>query len=235
MDEGSSATLKSSCLPTVIEKFRLETVRAFMCCACPLKYIDGLRPFLERHGMNVGTHSSNLGQYIPDVATSERIAIQQEFQNSVYSLVSFFTDGTQHHGAEVCNVVARWINTSTFQPVQRLVHLGFLKNSMDVNAIVAEVRIAKEKLTSTGPASELQAVPIPVAIHHDRVSANYAAGRTLKEKHNWHLVTIGCVPHTIDNAGKKFETPTLTKMQKSLNAMLRISLKIKVHLTSHYL
>ena len=110
-------------------------------------------------------------------------------------------------------------------PIQRLIHLGFLKNSMDAEAIVAENRVAKEKLTRT---EENAVIPVPVAIHHDRVAANYVVSRTLRDVHDWYVVVIGCVPHTVDNAGKKFETETLTKMQQTVNAMMRISLKVQV-------
>ena len=223
MEDGYTATVASTCSPDAVEKLRLETVRAFMCCGCPLKYIDGLMPFFNRHALHVGTNSSHLGQYIPDVVMSERLKMQKEFAETALGLlVSFFLDGTQHHGKEVCNVVSRWIHSETFQPVQRLVHLGFLKNSMNAEAIVAEARVAKEKLTSA------DVIPIPVAVHHDRVAANYAAARTLKEIHRWTFVVIGCVPHTCDNSGKRFETSALNKMQQALNAMIKNSLKIQV-------
>ena len=226
MEPGYTATAASTCSPDAVEKLRLETVRAFMCCGCPLKYIDGLLPFFNRHSIHVGTNANHLGQYIPDVAMSERIKIQKEFAETALDLlVSFFSDGSQHHGREVCNVVARWIHYKTFMPIQRLVHLGFLKNSMNANAIVAENRVAKEKLTL---AVEHAVIPKPVATHHDRVAANYAAARILKNVHNWYIVVIGCIPHTVDNSGKKFETNALTKMQQTLNGMMRISLKIQV-------
>ena len=163
-------------------KLRAEITRAFMCVGAPLRYIDGLNNFLSRNGIEVGTTGTHLSEYIPDIAMGEKLEIQFEFlRTAIGGLVSFMNDGTLHHGSEVCCVVGRWIHCETFQPVQRLIHLGFLLSSMDHLAIVAEVLKALEKLEMD---SYQNVTPILVVLNHDRVSANYAAVARLNDHHN---------------------------------------------------
>ena len=71
MEDGYTVTVSSTCSPDSTEKLRLEIVRAFMCCGCPLRYINGLMPFFDRHSIHVGTSDTHLKDYVPDVGMSE--------------------------------------------------------------------------------------------------------------------------------------------------------------------
>ena len=224
-------TVEGSCVDSKTQKLRMEITRAFMCVGAPLTLIDGLSVFFNRWDLNVGTTSRHLRENIPFIAMSEKLKIQEEFMETAFmGLVSMAIDGCLHHGAEVCSTVSRWINSFTFQPVQRLVHLGYLESSLDHMAIISELFKSLEKLERD---CLNNVKPTLVSVNHDRVSANYAAVRKLINEYSFQLVGIGCFPHTIDNAGKQFHIPLLRYLQKLLNAMLKNSAKVKLLFAKH--
>ena len=83
---------------------------------------------------------SQLLGLIPAVREDEIATIKQKeiSETMLDSLYSAFTDGTGDDGAEMCNVVVRWVHEETFQPLQRcdlLSMLGHPMNAEDIHKV----------------------------------------------------------------------------------------------------
>ena len=77
-----------------------------------------------------------------------------------------------------CNIVCRWTHKETFQPIQRLVHLGFLKSSMDSATTVSEVFKGVEKLKMDLFQDVVSLLVVYVGVHR------------LTDRHNMNVLSI---------------------------------------------
>ena len=128
----SGATCSSAQL-----KERVEYTRMMIICGIPINKFDKMKTYLRRKNCDITCSLSDLSYLIPAIREAELATIKKEMSDTMLgSLYSMFTDGTGDDGAEMCNVVIRWVHVKTFQPIQRCVLLSMLGHPMTAEDIV---------------------------------------------------------------------------------------------------
>ena len=169
---------------------------AFMRAGIPLWKLDcfDLRNLLEQNGYRL-TDPRHLLDIVPFILRKERACIRSEIQGKYLSVVF---DGTSRLG-EVLAVVVRFI--SDWSTEQRLVRLEFLQKSLNGE------ELARQLLGTLSVSLGIESDKL-IAVMHDRASVNQAAMRTVQVIYPT-ILDIGCISHTLDIVGDKFNVPTL--------------------------
>ena len=122
-------------------KIRVELTNMMLLCGIPLGKMKQMRPYLRRNKIDVTCDVAELSELVPAIRHAEINQIKKEIKDTMLgTLFSAITDGTTDDGAEICNVVFRWVHNETFQPIQRLVLMSMLGQPMNAEHIVS-VRI----------------------------------------------------------------------------------------------
>ncbi len=103
-------------------------------------------------------------------------------------------------------IIIRFIDQD-WKIAHRLIRLQFVAKSMTGEEVARELISVLQVHYDVGSDSLLAAM-------HDRASVNQAAMRTVCIMYPF-FVDIGCFSHTLDNAGNKFNTPTLNEFLAS--------------------
>ena len=124
-----------NCKPAQLKE-RIDYVHMMIICDIPINKFDSMKTYLRRHDCDITCDRSQLLYLIPAVREAEIATIKKEISATMLgSLYSAFTDGTGDDGAEMCNVVVRWVHEETFQPLQRCALLSMLGHPMNVEDI----------------------------------------------------------------------------------------------------
>ena len=164
---------------------------------------------LEESGYRLCDKCS-LFDVIPFIQKIERGAVAREIAGC--NILIIFDD-TCHSGEALC-IVIRYI-TDDLSIEQRLVALKMLQESLTGEKIACEL-ISTLSIQSTAL----------LACMRDRAATNNVALRTLKDVYP-SIVDIGCLSHTIDHVGEKFETPVLDEFISAWNRLFVRSYKNK--------
>ena len=187
---------KGETLPIEHNVYRVKVVMAFMKSGIPLWKLEcsDLRNLLDQNGYRL-TDPRHLLDLVPFILREERACIQSEVQGKYLSVVF---DGTSRLG-EVLAVVVRFISNWSIE--QRLVRLEFLQKSLNGE------ELARQLLGTLSVTLGIESDKL-IAVMHDRVSVNQAAMRIVQVVYPT-IMDIGCISHTLDRVGDKFQVPTL--------------------------
>ena len=192
-----SGTGQSSAVPPDQILRRMEVVTSLLQAVISLAKADQLRPLLEE-GSERLTYCTHLASYIPFNAENEKALIKEELNDFPYISVIF--DGSIYLG-EALVVLVRFVNDK-FAICQRLVRVHVLAKSLKGQELAREVISVLSK--------ELQYPSDKViAVTRYGAAVNGAACNLLKDVTYRKLVDLICISHSLDNVGKRFETPLL--------------------------
>lgn len=182
-------------LPDRERLWRVEVVTAFLRSGVPIAKIDGLRSLLEKNSTRL-TGRSHLTDLIPFVLEEEKSSLKAEIQGRSVSLAF---DGSTRQG-EALAIVLRYLD-SNWKIQQRLVRLQIVSKSLRGEQLA--------RLLLVCLSTELQIAPDKlVAAMRDGAAVNTAALRDVKVLYS-DILSVVCFCHTIDRAGRLFDTPTL--------------------------
>ena len=191
----------------------MKVVEQFLRAGIPLAKVDSLRSLLEEGALKL-THSSHLADYIPVIHGEEKKQIRREID---CQYVSVIFDGTTHIG-EALAIVVRFHSGWKIQ--QRLVRMSLLAKSLTGEEVTREVLTVLS--TELGiPASHV------IAAMRDRASVNNVAMQTVSIMYP-QVMDIGCMSHTLDHLGSRFELPTLSKFMKHWEVIFKHSPKSRL-------
>lgn len=203
-EQDKAAHAVGEMLPEEQRVFRTEVVESFLTGGIPLQKIDHLRRLLE-HGRYRLTSSSNMAQLIPVIHRMEMKRLREELcvpgQGEPPSTMplSVIFDGSTRLGEAIAIIVryldAQWVIQ------QRLLRLDVVAKSVtaqDLCQVLVECLFTRYSI---------QGAQV-VAMMRDGVAVNGAAVRHLGVFMP-NAMNIVCFSHTIDNVGKRFNTPTL--------------------------
>ena len=200
---------------------RIETVRAFLKAGIPLAKAGYLRPLLES-GSSRLTDPSHLGSYIPFIRGSEAECIKEELKGSPHISVIF--DGSTYHG-EALAVLVRFVD-SNFDIVQRLVRVHILAKTLSGQ------QLAREIITVLSTELQLPSTSVLAAIR-DGASVNASAVQKMRDILYPEMMDIICISHSLDNVGKRIDTPLLDTFQQWWIALFAHSLASKLAWKTH--
>lgn len=214
--------------------FRLNTLRWMLKEKVPLRRLVNIdtgsgpsefRRSLERDGMTLGDDKS-MSQLIPAVYAEEVTKVHSELQESAKKLEELFYvsrsfDGTSHVG-ECINDVIRFIYynqvTGNYSITHRLLSIKLYAEPCDSMNLAFILHG-----NSTGCGVPLNRI---LSIAHDRAKVNEAALGELLRCREYRLVSMPCIPHTIDNGGDGFDFKLLSSALGHHHNLMR-SLKAK--------
>ncbi len=174
-------------LPPEHRVYRDKVLMAFLRAGIPLNKMEHFRPVLESWWQKDDLRPNT-------ICSPERKDTNQGGDPRAGCLCHF--DGTTHLG-EAMAIVLRFVD-SDWKIQQRLVRLMLLAKSMSGEEVVRELIVVLSTGLGIGPATLLAAM-------RDRASVNGAAMRTVKVLYP-NILDVGCFSHTIDNAGRHFNT-----------------------------
>ena len=153
-----------------------------------------LRNLLEQNGYRL-TDPRHLLDMVPFILREERTSTRSEIKGKYLSVVF---DGTSRLG-EVLAVVVRFISNWNIE--QLLVRLEFLQKSLNGE------ELARQLLGTLSVTLGIESDKL-IAVMHDRANVNRAAMRIVQVVYPT-IIDIGCISHTIDIVGDKFQVPKL--------------------------
>ena len=183
-------------LPIDQRVYRVKVVRTFLRAAVPLQKLEFFRELLEKGGFRLSDRHY-MSDIVPLIHQEELRLLKKEIQGKHLSVIF---DGTTRFG-EAMAVIVRFVDDD-WCIQQRLLCLQLLTKSLTgeevarelINCLSVRYSISSEYL---------------IASMHDRASVNSVAMSTLKIVYPT-LLDVGCFSHTLDHAGEKFCTPTLS-------------------------
>ena len=210
---NASEHLVGEHLPEAQQVFRVKVVSAFLRAAVPISKLHFFKELLEEGGYRLCDKRS-LFDLIPFIQKREREAVAREIAGRNISIIF---DGTCHLGEALC-IVIRYI-TDDLSIEQRLVALKMLQKSLTGE------EIARELISTLSIQYHITPTAL-LACMRDRAATNNVALRTLKVVYP-SIVDIGCLSHTIDHVGEKFETPVLDEFISAWISLFAHSYKNK--------
>ena len=156
-----------------------------------------LRPLIENNNFRL-TDSTHLAQYTPFVLETEKERIGKEIKEAEF--VSTIFDGSTQQG-EALVVLIRFISPE-FEIKQFLGRFHILSKSLTGE------QLAREIITTLSTDLRLPERKVIAAIQ-DGASVNGAALNRVRTIMYPQMVDIICSSHSLDNVGKRFDTPTL--------------------------
>ena len=193
----------TSAIPVQQSLRRVAVVTEFLKAGIPLAKIDSLRLLLE-DGSERLTDSSHMATYVPFVLETEKSDIMDELKDKPY--VTGIFDGSTYQG-ETLAVILRYV-TADYEIRQRLVSVRILAKSLTGQ------QLAREILTVLSTQLQYPSGKF-IAVTRDGASVNGAAVKFLKEIMYPDLCDIICMSHSLDNVGKRFQTPLLDSFLRS--------------------
>ena len=193
----------TSAIPVQQSLRRVAVVTEFLKAGIPLAKIDSLRLLLE-DGSERLTDSSHMATYVPFVLETEKSDIMDELKDKPYVTAIF--DGSTYQG-EALVVILRYV-TADYEIRQRLVSVRILAKSLTGQ------QLAREILTVLSTQLQYPSSKF-IAVTRDGASVNGAAVKFLKEIMYPDLCDIICMSHSLDNVGKRFQTPLLDSFLRS--------------------
>ena len=175
----------------------IQTVTTFLRAGVPLAKVKLLRPLIENNNFRL-TDSTHLAQYIPFVLETEKERIGKEIKEAEF--VSTIFDGSTRQG-EALAVLIRFVSPE-FEIKQFLGRFHVLSKSLTGE------QLAREIITTLSPDLCLPERKVIAAIR-DGASVNGAALNHVRTIMYPQMVDIICLSHSLDNVGKRFDTPTL--------------------------
>ena len=184
-------------IPEDVAKRRVDVVEAFLTAGVPLAKVIYLRPLLEAGNLRL-TDRAHLAQYIPFLTEVEMKRLKEEFIGANYISVIFA--GSTHQG-EALAVILRCIDRE-WKPLQSLVSLRVLAKSVD------GAELACELLSCLSTLFQLKPNQI-IAFIRDGAAVNKVAVTHLTTFLHGKVLDVICLSHSLDNVGRRFETPVL--------------------------
>lgn len=192
-----SGTGLSATMPIEESMRRISVVTEFLKAGVPLTKINALRSLLEEGSQRL-THASHMASYVPFVLETEQNSIKEDLKG--YPHVTVVFDGSTYMG-EALVIILRF-TTPEFVICQRLVRLHVLTKSLNGQ------QLARELVTVLSTQLQYPAERV-IAVARDGASVNKAAVRHLKDVMYPNLADIICMSHSLDNVGKRMDTPVL--------------------------
>ena len=176
---------------------RIQTVTTFLQAGVPLAKVKLLRPLIENNNFRL-TDSTHLAQYIPFVLETEKERIGKEIKEAEF--VSTIFDGSTRQG-EALAVLICFISPE-FEIKQFLGRFHVLSKSL------TREQLAREIITTLSTDLRLPERKVIAAIP-DGASVNGAALNHVRTIMYPQMIDIICSSCSLDNVGKRFDTPTL--------------------------
>ena len=121
----SKTNPKGETLPQEMRVYRFDLVENCLAAGVPLAKVDSLRPFLEKYGHRITSHS-HLSEMIPAVLAKEKETLKSELSGANSFSVIF--DGSTRLG-EALTIIVRYIN-GNWNLEQRLLSFQTLAKSL---------------------------------------------------------------------------------------------------------
>jgi hypothetical protein len=207
------------------QAFRHHVVTVLLTNGIPLEKLNSqdFRDLLE--GRTLELHSkqscqlgvaSTMKDSIPFIRDLEMKNIKKEISECENKAVSITFDGTTTV-SETYAIVVRFVHNGEIK--QRLLKLEFLKNACTadhISSILADV--CQEygiRFSSV------------IAFSRDRASVNTKAISTLRRVGFQNTIDLECFAHTINNAGEKFNAPTVKAFASDFNNLITRSARAR--------
>ena len=187
----------SSAVPDDVSKRRIDVVETFLRAGVPLAKIAYLRPLLEAGNLRL-TDRSHMAQFIPFLAETEMNRVKEDVKSADFLAVIF--DGSTHQG-EALAILLRYLDHN-WKPQQRLVRFHILAKSL------TGVQLAGELVAALSTTLQLKPATLIAAIR-DGAAVNRVALERVKELLYGDLLDVICMSHSLDNVGRRFDTPIL--------------------------
>lgn len=195
---------KESTVRKADERFRRRILFGWLRAGLPLNKAEILRRDLESLcGCSLGSAKDLPTVHLKPLFEAEKALQSLEFPPG--TLCSMICDGTTRLG-EVFNVLVRFICTTSTNKVvtkQLLIHLGFLKSTLDSGEICGELKKAMNS-------RRMNAMDV-IALSMDGCAPNITAHRQMEEHEQVKWLLLLCLSHMASNAGKQAGFPTLKK------------------------
>ena len=182
----------------------MKVITTFLHAGVPISKLDLFRDLLEENGFRLAGRRT-MSDLIP-FAHQEQRRIKAEIQGQKVSVIF---DGTSRIG-EAMAIIIRFVNKD-WSIQHRLIRLQLLAKSMTGE------EVARELVSILQVQYDVDSKSL-IAAMHDRASVNNVAMSFVRVMYP-SILDIGCFSHTIDNAGGKFNTPTLNEF---LTAWIRL-------------
>uniref|UniRef100_A0A1X7U381 DUF4371 domain-containing protein n=1 Tax=Amphimedon queenslandica TaxID=400682 RepID=A0A1X7U381_AMPQE len=181
-------------LPEAQRIFRVKVAMTFLRAGVPFEKVFYFRELLEESAYRL-VDKRHLLDIIPFILKEEKAQIKKEIEDK---FVSVIFDGTSRLG-EVLVVLLRYVHQMKIE--QRLVRVELLAKSLKGEEVARElISILSVTLgIKTG---------LFIAAMRDRASVNNVAVCTLSIVYP-SLLDVGCIAHTLDHVGEKFQTTVL--------------------------
>ena len=181
--------------------YRVNMVTTFLRAGVPVSKIDVFRPLLEDTGYCLAGWQT-MSDLIPFIHQEEIKRIKKEIEGKKVSVIF---DGTTRLG-EAMAIIIRFVDTK-WAIQQRLIRMQLIAKSLTGEEIARELLFVLQ-------AQYGMATDSLVAIMRDRASVHNLAMSILRVMYP-QVLDVACFSHTIDNAGRKFETPVLDEFISS--------------------
>ena len=219
---------KGETLQDDVRLYRMEVVIHLLAAGIPLRKADHLRPLLEKHHLRL-VSSTHLYNLIPAVR-------QMEFEKTKAAIagrdISVIFDGSTRLGEAVAMVV-RYVEEEELADGRRLAIRQRLARMNVLSKSVTGEELCQQLITTL--AVQLSVAPSNLlATMRDGAAVNGAAVRLLKASIYTECQDIICFSHTIDNAGKKFDTPDLDDFFQLWSSLFSHSCAAKVEMESSH-
>jgi hypothetical protein len=184
--------------------FRQRMLFMMLKAGIPINKCEIIRPDMEAMSLKSLGSAKDLPSDHLDMLLKGEDALQSS-ELVPGTLCSLICDGTSRLG-EVFNVIARFICTTSTNKVvtkQLLIHLGFLRSTLDACEICGELKKAMQKR---------RVCPNEViALSLDGCKANTSAHDTMEKAEDVKWLLLLCFSHMASNAGEQAGFPNLKK------------------------
>lgn len=194
--------------------YRVKVAMTFLHAGVPLNKLECFRPLLEENAYSIGGRRT-ISDLIPFILQNEQKQLKEEIEGRDVSVVF---DGTTRLG-EAMAVVIRFVD-SDWKIQQRLVRLMLLAKSLSGEELARELIVVLSTTLGKGTQNLLAAM-------RDGAAVNGTAMRTVKVLYPY-VLDVKCFSHTIDNAGRHFNTPILDEFMRSWLSLFSHSPKARL-------
>ena len=206
----SKTNPKGETLRQEMRVYRFDLVENCLAAGVPLAKVDSLRPFLEKYGHRIRSHS-HLSEMIPAVLAKEKETLKSELSGAKF-------DGSTRLG-EALAIIVRYID-GNWNLEQRLVSFQTLAKSLkndELAKCLLECLAVNYSIKPTGLLAAMK----------DGAAVNKAAIRQI-QFYFPQAFSVTCFSHTIDNVEKHFEFRVLDKFIMYWTAMFSNSPAVRL-------
>ena len=189
---------------------RVEVLRTFLFTGTPIDRISDFESILSHPDQAPMCGPSYLLEHLPILYDQEIDKIKMKLSTEACQSLAIVFDGTCRKGEAVC-IMARYI-TDDWRAEHFLLRFVTAAKSLTGLEIAALVSNTLIKKYSIGPSAV-------VAFIRDRARVNDTAVRMLQQIVFDHALDVGCLSHTLNNAGIKANTPHLAEFSRAFQSL----------------